>query len=234
MLESHNFIIENEYMRQRKIGIKTRSISGIVPSVKNNDCVWFESALERDFALLLESDPEVSKYQEQPITIEYLDGDRFRTYTPDFLVDFTKSTNHRPILCEIKYKSELRKNFSILKPKFRAAIEYCEEQDWEFKIVTEEYIRTHRLYNMNFLRRFTFKDVDQSCLELVIHTIRDLGVTTPEEFMLTVQDAHFNIRGRCLYALWYGIKDGTVGCDLYNEKINMKSEIWLTKNYNNE
>ncbi len=50
---------EHENMRQRKIGIKTRSISGIIPSKKNDENVWFESALERDFALLMESDPDL-------------------------------------------------------------------------------------------------------------------------------------------------------------------------------
>lgn len=218
---------EHEKMRQRKIGIKTRSISGIIPSKKNDENVWFESALERDFALLMESDPDVGKYEEQPIIIEYLDGDKFRTYTPDFLVTFVKASNKRPMLCEIKYRSELRKSFTQLKPKFKAAVEHCKQNDWDFRIYTEDYIRTIRLENINFLSRYRNHELDQSCYQLVLRTISDLGITTPEEFMLTVKDAHFNIRGRCLYALWYGVKAGSIGCDLVYEKISMKSEIWL-------
>jgi len=47
----------------------------------------FESSLERDFLLLLDFDPEVVLYEEQPVTINYHDDQgRRRRYTPDVLV----------------------------------------------------------------------------------------------------------------------------------------------------
>lgn len=226
MIHNCNFTEdEQEMVRQRKIVNKNRSLSGIVSSEKNNTGVWFESALERDFALILENKPNVSEYQEQPVKIEYFYKDKFRVYTPDFLVRFNDGT--RNWLCEIKYRKELREKFSKLKPKFRAAIEYCKEEDWEFKIFTELDIRNPFLENIKFLSNYKYEFIDNSCFQLLIQTLQELGPTTPHEFMLTVKDAHFDIKGRCLYALWYSISSGTVGCDIVNETINMNSDIWL-------
>lgn len=223
------FIEEFDPVRKRRMIMKSQSLSGIIPSSKNKDGIWFESALERDFALIVEHNPDVCFFEEQPLIIEYFSQGKTRTYTPDFFVQFTEESGKKPWLCEVKFRSELRKNFSKYKARFRAAKDYCESQGWEFKILTEEYIRTPILHNVNFLSRYNYNDLDGACYNLVIRTISDLGITTPYEFMLTVQDAEFNLKGRCLYALWYAIKTNDIGCDLINEKISMNSEIWLTE-----
>lgn len=224
------FIEDHEDMRQRKIINKSMSLSGIIPSKKNENGIWFESALERDFALLLENNPDVSFYQDQPVTIEYVFNGKNRIYTPDFSVFFDEKLEIKPWLCEIKYRSKLREDFSILKPKFIAARNWCKDQGWEFKLFTEDYIRTQYLYNVNFLSRYDYLGLDGACYKLIIQTLSDLGHSTPNEVMLTMREAQFNVRGRCLYALWYGIKTGSIGCDIVNEKVSMKSEIWLKEN----
>ena len=109
--QNAKFIEELDPVRKRRIQNKSRSLSGIIPSAKNQEEVWFESALERDFALLLEDYPDVSHYQEQPISIEYYHDGRNRIYTPDFLVYFSETTKQKPWLCEIKYRAELRDKF---------------------------------------------------------------------------------------------------------------------------
>jgi hypothetical protein len=223
------FIEEFDPVRKRRMIMKSQSLSGIIPSSKNDKGIWFESALERDFALLLENSPDVYFFEEQPLTIEYFFEGKTRVYTPDFFVQFKDETVIKPWLCEIKFKSELRKKFSKLKPRFRAAQEYCQNENWDFKIFTEENIRTAFLENINFLSRYNYNELDGACYKLVIRTISDLGITSPKEFMLTVQDAELNLKGRCLYALWYSIKMNDVGCDIVNEKITMNSEIWLTE-----
>lgn len=111
------FIEEFDPVRKRKITMKSRSLSGIIPSSKNENGIWFESALERDFALILENNPDVLHYQEQPITLEYIVEDRTRTYTPDFYVEFHEDSGLKPWLCEIKYRGEFREKFSKLRPK---------------------------------------------------------------------------------------------------------------------
>jgi hypothetical protein len=49
----------------------------------------FESSLERDFLLLLDFNPDVEFFEEQPVKIVYHGAKgRRRTYTPDVLVRY--------------------------------------------------------------------------------------------------------------------------------------------------
>lgn len=229
--EKYTFIEEFDPVRKRRMATKYRSLSGVIPTTKNEELIWFESSLERDFALILEYKPDVYFYQDQPLTIEYFYNGKTRRYTPDFFVQFRDEECKKPWLCEIKYKQELQDKFSEYKPRFKAAKAYCEEEGWEFKLFTEEFIRTPLLDNINFLSRYQDNDVDQACYRLVFHTISDLGITTPEEFMLAIEGMEFNMKGRCLYALWYAIKKEHISCDIVTEKISMNSEIWLTEKF---
>lgn len=228
-------VIEN--MAKRGLIIKHQSLSGLFASEKNDSMIWFESNLERDFALSLEFHTLVDYYEEQPLQIEFVDGDKNRTYTPDFLIHFVKSEKMKPWLCEVKFKEDLKENLVKYKPKFKAAMAFCKKEGWEFKLITEEYIRTPFLENAKFLRRYKYDYVDSGCYIQLITAVQELRITTPKEVMLVFKDAHFNVRGKCLYALWYAIKIGEINCDI-TEKLTMKTEIWpseinhpIRKNY---
>ena len=216
-----------ERMKKRGLIIKHQSLSGVFSSDKNDSMIWFESNLEKDFAISLEFHPMVSFYEEQPLAIEYYDDDKKRIYTPDFLVHFHESENKKPWLCEIKYKEDISKNLHKYKVKFKAAIAHCVREGWEFKFITEGYIRTPFLENAKFLMRYNYDLVDQGCYTKMLNTVNELRVTTPEEFMLTLKDSPFNIKGRCLYALWYAVKISEINCDK-TQKLTMRSEIWPT------
>ncbi|MGQ4648881.1 hypothetical protein [Lyngbya aestuarii] len=61
-------------VRARKItNAGNRKVIGKFPSLKMNAVIWWESQLERDYIYLLEIDPEVLSYGEQPLTISYTD-----------------------------------------------------------------------------------------------------------------------------------------------------------------
>ena len=64
-------------------------LTGLVPNSRTQAMTAFESTLERDFLLLLDFDPDVEFYEEQPLKITYHDeaGQR-RTSTPDVLVRY--------------------------------------------------------------------------------------------------------------------------------------------------
>ena len=216
-----------ENVAKRGLIIKHQSLSGLFASEKMDSMIWFESSLEKDFAVSLEFHTMVNYYEEQPLVIEYWDDvdQRQRTYTPDFLIHFHENEGMKSWLCEVKYKEDLRENLAKYKPKFKAAMAYCKREGWEFKLITEDYIRTTFLENAKFLMRYKYDLVDQGCYARMISLINDLRLTTPEEFMLALKDAHFNIKGRCLYALWYAVKIGEVNCDS-TQKLTMKTEIW--------
>lgn len=141
-------------MPVRKIGLCYRSVSGRVPMGKGRPGVQVESTLERDFALLCRFDPSVVGIAEQPVRIEYDDGDgRARSYVPDFLVTY-RSGRPVPRLVEIKYSTDPMLISGQLDGRFAAARTYARRQGWRFQVMSELEIRTPRLENATFLLPF--------------------------------------------------------------------------------
>src|SRR5437016_4446366 len=56
-------------MPVRKVPKNYRNLTGLVPNTRTSSMTAFESSLERDFLLLLDFDPDVTFYEEQPVTI---------------------------------------------------------------------------------------------------------------------------------------------------------------------
>jgi hypothetical protein len=117
--------------------------------------VSFESTLERDYAYVLDFDPEVTCFTEQPLTIEYTCAGRTLHYTPDFEV---AQSGQRHWLVECKPQHLIRTEDN--QRKFTAAQTWCAERGWQFEVVTDAQLRTGcRLQNIKFLTyhaRFTF------------------------------------------------------------------------------
>ena len=107
----------------RNIGMGHTSLRGKLTSGKTNRQHKFESSLERDFLEIIDFDYKVLHYCEQPVTIEYKVSGKTYYYTPDFIVYYTDK-DIKPLLCEIKYRKDLKKSWLELKPKFKAAIDY--------------------------------------------------------------------------------------------------------------
>ena len=73
-------------MPVRRLTNGGRKNIGKFPSIKNGEMVWWESLLERDYFYLLEIDPDVVRYDSQPLKIRYyLDAEPHK-YTPDVRV----------------------------------------------------------------------------------------------------------------------------------------------------
>lgn len=140
----------------RKIKPSSRSITGKRSSSKTNVSQHFESTLERDFLTLLEYDDKVDDYGVQPITIHYENKGRAARYTPDMLVYFKSHVAKKPLLVEIKYLADLKKDIELLKLKFRAADIYARENGLEFNVLTEADIRTAYLINVKFLSKILY------------------------------------------------------------------------------
>src|SRR5262245_42042068 len=206
-----------------------RSVTGFVASGVNANQAAFESALERDFMLLVEFDPDVLSYEEQPVRIDYLSADgRARHYTPDILVTYrqtsTSTTPKPPLLVEIKYRRDLFECWRELKPKFRAARRYAKERGWIFKIVTDVEIRTPYLKNVKFLRQFQRRSINPADINLLLQKISDLQSTDPESLLSAIcPEAHD--RAQLLPALWHLIVRRSIGVDL-NQPLTMQSPIW--------
>jgi len=119
----------------RKTKVRTRGVRGRFYSHKVGRLVRYESLNEKYLLKVLEVDPSVTTYCEQPLTIDYMYNNKMSTYTPDVLAEHINGTK---TLFEAKSQQELDKKNPRLEAKIQAAHHYCHELGWEFKVVTEE------------------------------------------------------------------------------------------------
>ncbi|AZA78721.1 hypothetical protein EG347_15010 [Chryseobacterium sp. G0186] len=213
----------------RKIGLTYRSLSGIFFSTKNNRGVQFESSLERDFLYMLEMDQSVVSFLEQPFTLKYRDArNKVRRYTPDFLYHIKCLKSSKSFVIEIKYQEDLEKNFDIYVSKFEAAKAFCEENNYEFKILNEKDIRNDYLLNCKFLHGYKYNKVDpkEPFIELLLVNINQLGVTTPRK-LIEFSCQNIDKQMELIYYIWYMISTHKIQC-LWSVSITMDSNIWAT------
>ena len=137
-------------MGVRRLSKRKHGLNGLFPSLKTGRMVWFESFLERDFIHLLEFDPDVVSFAEQPLTLEYLHQGKTRKYTPDFHVQYAAQ---RQVLVECKPTVFVDREDNQI--KFAAGQAWCAERGWAFRVVTEADIRREpRLANVKLLGRY--------------------------------------------------------------------------------
>ena len=190
----------------RRIPLSRRShVIGFRPI--GGDAVQHESALERDFVLLVAFLDAGAAIISQPITIEFEDGVRSRRYTPDFRV--TWSTG-RSELVEVKYRADLRTQWTRLRPCFVAAREAAEKQGGSFRIATERAIRVPMLNNARRLLPLRAVPLDTTISEHALQTARSLSEPT----FARIVDAMPCDRASALGAVWRLIAQGKLSVDL--------------------
>ena len=217
-------------MPVRKIPKNYRNITGVAAHSKASGIAAYESSLERDFLSLVEFSADVTKFEVQPVSIEWIDpSGKKHTYVPDVLVHYKQSRHTKTvILYEIKYRKDLKKNWLTFKPKFKAAIAYCKARGWKFKLVTEVEVHTVYLENVRFLQSYVAQAVlcehfESYMTMLDEHMIR-LKTATPNSLLSAVFEDEWN-RAKLLPTLWYLIGTFQIGIDL-NQALTMQSKLW--------
>jgi hypothetical protein len=114
------------------------TIVGSVPSRKLGRMIHYESLIERAYIYLLEYDPLVVSYEEQPCTIAYRTEGKERSYTPDFAVHWQ---DHQQSLVECKPTSKVDGPENAL--KWTAARLWCKQYGYTFALVTETALHEH-------------------------------------------------------------------------------------------
>jgi len=151
-------------MPVRKVSNHGGNVVGRFPSAKMGRMIAFESLLERDFIYLLEYDRSVEWFEEQPLSIEYVQEGKRLQYTPDF--HLLEHRQHVLVECKPTRFVETEEN----RRKFAAARVWCGEYDWEFRIMTDQQIRGgFRLQNVKLLARYARQKVD-AVMRSRIHT----------------------------------------------------------------
>lgn len=211
----------------RKIGLGRRALTGLIPSKKLSEgaSARFESSLERDFFALLEFSNDVLGWDPQPVQIPVPGG---RPYVPDVLVHWIGPSraldSTESVLYEIKYRAELRENWSELLPRFRAASRYARERGWRFRLMTDDRIRTSALYNAKFLLPYLSDTPNEQDMLQLLHALGLLIETTPADLLRACTQDPW-VQGRLVTSLWRMVAGRTVGTDL-TSKLTMNSVIW--------
>ena len=220
---------EITYNPVRVVESSSTSLTGKVSSVKGNSSKSFESSLERDFIQRANFDPNVLSFVEQPLTIEFNKEERLSRYTPDFLV-FYKNDNPdipflKPHLIEVKFRDNMKKNWKDLKPRFIAAMRYCDEMNWKFKILTEVEIRTDYLFNVKFLSQYkNTESVHPEDVSYLLDEVSKKGETSADELINGLANGDKR-RNHLLFTLWYLVSNYLVGAEL-SKKLSMNTTIW--------
>ena len=210
-------------MPARKIPLNYRHITGYIQSDKSDEYTHFEASLERDALILCEFDPNIEYFKTQPRRFNYILNGKKYHYTPDIMV---KYKDGEILYVEVKYREDLKKNWTELKPKFKAAIkELKSEPNTRFKIWTENEIRSTYLKNVTFLlpyKKRPFETYQMATIEKILSRIHE---STPRE-LIGLCSTSLNEQAEFLNTLWYAVASGVVKIDL-NFPLNMSSPIWM-------
>ena len=147
---------------------------GRFPSLKMGRMVAFESLIEQDFLYLLDFEPDVMAFSEQPVQIEYTWEDKKLHYTPDFHVIREKGEE----LIECKPQKLVDRDDN--QRKFNAAREWCQNQGWHFRVITDEEIRAgNRLNNIKLLTRHARVNFAPGIVQQVILALHGIHYPQP-------------------------------------------------------
>mgnify|MGYP000087689449 CR=1 FL=1 len=159
-------------MPTRKVSNRGGNIIGHHPSLKVGRMIAFESTIERDFIYLLDYDPDVKTFEEQPFIIEYEWAGKIHRYTPDFHVVRCSSD---PV---VECKPLNHVNDEDNQRKFYAARRWCLESGREFKVETEVAIRSgSRLKNVVKLAQFARHYVEPGYCRLILGVLGEESIS---------------------------------------------------------
>lgn len=213
-------------MPVRKIPIGNRAVTG--QHARSGE--RYESSLERDFFELMMADPLVEDIDSQPVCIKYVSSQKKPLrYTPDALVTFKcdplTGLVRPPLLCEVKYRDQYKKEFQELKEKIRAGRLYARERNWQFKVVTDREIRTPYFSNIHFLAGFRDREPDSARIDVIVGQMTHAGTITPSSLLSKITLDRWE-QAEILPTLWWLVANSKLKVDL-SVPVSMNSPIWL-------
>jgi hypothetical protein len=212
-------------------GSKTNyfSTSGLFYSVKNGRYHTWEGALELAYMHCLELDPEVARFQEQPVAIHYVDQNgRATRYTPDVLVHYVcdPGTPDRPSqLCEIKPQRVLEEQRAKFAHRFRVARAYAAKNGCVFRILHEEHIRTPNLRNAQLLVPHLKLAPNEELAHSLLTTLDTVGPTSAVALVAHVEPDP-DKRATVYTELWRLVASHRIAADL-KKQLTGHSTVWL-------
>ncbi|WP_320151361.1 TnsA endonuclease N-terminal domain-containing protein [uncultured Tolumonas sp.] len=217
----------------RKINLRYIFSSGIQASTKSYKSLSFESELEKKFINCLIFDHSIQSIQTQPFTI-LSHNTRNNRYTPDILVERLITIDNleyiQKTVFEIKPQKILQEEWKRFSLRFKMATKWCKERGYLFKLVTEKYIETPYLKNINFLLQYdrsrfptsdlgTATEIESQVNNILIH--QHLSIN--ELLQSLSQDK--KTQQQLLPYIWMLVRDGRLNVDLTTQ-LTMNTIIW--------
>ncbi len=131
------------------------------------------------------------------------------------------------LLCEVKYRDDLRQHWTDYRPKFRAAQRYARQQGWRFRVVTERHVRTPYVDNVKFLRSYQAMSINAAYRTRILNVLLELEETDPASLLPALSQDRWQ-QAQILPMLWQLIAIRQIGADL-SQPLTMQSRIWLKK-----
>lgn len=192
--------------------------------------MFCESNLERDFYILLEFFEWVVSFEEQPLTLPYLDAaEKVHTYTPDTRAHLRFDGHEEQWLYEVKYRADLWENWSEYRWKFRDAVYYCRRNGFDgFKIMTEKEIRGgSKLINIKRFLKKRSAVVDPVLIEFMLKLLEGGLVLDVRTVLGRLRDQGVE-ENEANVALSHLIATHKIGLDL-NIPFTYQTELWRLK-----
>jgi hypothetical protein len=197
-------------------------VRGKFPSRKNGRMVHHEGLLELDAIYHFETSPGIVRYREQPVTLNYPDGNRLRKYTPDF--ELVLQTGEL-VLIEVKPERNLIKE--DVQYKLACVSEYLDRSQTKFVILTDKTLRQEpRLSNLRWLYHKTPRiPPSPDAMHISLARIKD-------QFPMSISETRALLEGgnSDVYSL---LLSGFLRCPLEIE-INPTTQLELTIGDDNE
>lgn len=196
-----------------------KHITGAVPSPQLDRMVLFEGLTERAYIYLLNHDPRVRHYEEQPVVIHYRFKGRARYYAPDFKVEWTDRKSSI-VECKPAHQMEQEAN----RRKWTAARLWCEEQGYTFSVVTDELVKQHAvlLDNLSNIAGHASARFAPQTLDYVLAAVQSAGGSlTVDELVSKLPRLRLQVARACV---WHLLAAGTLTADL-TQKLHVKRTV---------
>lgn len=216
-------------MPVRKIPKSYSNVTGIIATDKSGEMTGYESRLEHDCQKLIGFNLNVLKYEEQPVKIYYTTQDgKQHHYTPDILInyraDIFPAKEWRPLLAEIKYRKDLFKHWSEIKPRLFAARQYAKERGLDFTVITNDEVYTPYLQSAIFLLEYRKYPTNHDDSGLLLGALEGLEEASPYTLLRSITNDQHR-KAELLPPLWQLIANYKIGINL-EEPLTMRSRIW--------
>lgn len=185
--------------------------------------VHCEGPNERDYASLLEFDPMVVKYEEQPCTIAYIFEGKERSYTPDFAVYWR---HKQPSLVECKPASRLNDPENL--QKWTAARLWCEQHHYTFELVTDTALQRlgTLLSNIKHLAGYGHQQCTPQIKEYLMRTVQAANRALSVAELVERHPQYTPTRVRC--CVWHLLYTRELSADLSKPLDVMTTLVWFS------